>query len=248
MAHHKTVSKARWMLALRRVAHNWMQEGALEKERLRIRDCYLPLLTEYIPAISEGTRILELCSGPVCAAQLIDGGEKTYLDPLLDEYRRMYPGKLPKGTMRAISGEKVPEDDASFDIILCLNGLDQALNPELMLNEIERLLKPSGTLLIGMAVLPTPLVRLRYMCERFCSPLRDDAHPYSYTLAALQRSLARHFDIVEESRVKEICSMEDRWLAEEYAFLCRRLDYAPADEQQLPQHAENQSPSTSPAT
>jgi len=140
---------------------------------------------------------------------------------MLDAYRRMYPGKLPKGRYLAVAAEKVPEDNHSFDVILCINGLDHVLNPELVLNEIERLLKPSGTLLIGSTVFPAPIVRLRYFAERFFNLLRDEAHPYSYSLPALKRTLSRHFDIVEEIEMDESSHADSRSMASEHAFICR---------------------------
>ncbi len=221
MARHKTISKARWLVSQKRLSDIWQEENVLANEQARLKRCYLPLLQRLQPVIDEKTRILELCSGPVCTARLIEGGGKTYLDPMIDAYRRMYPGKLPKGKFLAIAAEKIPEEDHSFDIILCINGLDHVLNPELVLNEIERLLRPSGTVLIGMPVFPSPLTRLRYYCEHFFSLLRDEAHPYSYSLLALTRTLSRHFDIIEEIKLDESSLADTRPMLSEYAFICR---------------------------
>jgi len=222
MARHKSVSKSRWMDAQKSLSERWQQEDLLTDERERIQRCYLPLISEHLPDIDQTTRILDLCCGPVCAAQIIEKGEKSYLDPMLDTYRRLYPGKLPKGRHMALAAEKIPEDDASFDVILCINGLDHVLNPELTLNEMERLLKPSGTLIIGLSVLPVLLARMRYFFERFFIPLHDEAHPYSYTLPALERSLTRHFDIIESLQLEERCCAETRSMASEYVFICQR--------------------------
>lgn len=221
MVRHKAVGKARWLDSQKRLSEVWRQEDVLTREQARRERLYLPLLHRHHPAISAKTRILELCCGPVCTARLINKGEKTYLDPMLDTFRRMYPGKLPKGRHLALAAEKVPEDTHSFDIVLCINGLDQMHNPELVLNEMERLLKPTGTLLLGTPVFPTLMVRLRYFCERFFRPLRDEAHPYSYSLPAFRRSISRHFDIVEELRLDEASASETRRLGNEYAFVCR---------------------------
>jgi len=221
MARHKAVSKARWLVSQKRISELWQKESLLANEQARMQRCYLPLLARHRPNIGEKTHILDLCCGPVCTAGLIEKGEKVYLDPMLDAYRRMYPGKLPKGRHVALPAEKIPEKKHSFDIILCINGLDLVLNPELTLNEIERLLKPSGTLLFGVTVFPAPLVRLRYFCEHFFSLLRDEAHPYSYSLPALERSLSRHFDIIETVQLDEVCVAETRSMGREYAFVCR---------------------------
>ncbi len=221
MARHKPISKARWLDSRKSAAEIWLQENLMEGEFKRIQRCYLPLLEKHHPDIADNTHILELFCGPICSAQAIEGGKKTYLDPLLDDYRRMHPGKLPKGKHLSIAAEKIPKKNGFFDIILCFNGLDQTLNPELTLNEIERLLRPGGTLIIGLTVLPSFIARLRYTCERFFSVFRDETHPYSYSLPAISRALLRHFDIIEQSRVAEACIAESRWLGNEYAFVCR---------------------------
>jgi len=222
MARHKPISKARWLASQKCIAEIWRQENLLERELQRIDRCYLPMLEQHYPNIDEHTHILEMFCGTVCAAQIIKKGKKTYLDPQLDEYRRMHPGKLPKGTHLSVSAEKVPHTDQAFDVILCFNGLDQALNPELFLNEIERLLAADGMLIIGLTVLPEAIVRLRYFCERFVGILRDEAHPYSYSLPAACRALSRHFDIIEQLRIPEKCVAESRAMSSEYALVCRR--------------------------
>lgn len=232
MARHKGVSKARWLDSQKRLSELWQQEDLLAAETGRIKRCYLPLLARHRPETLPETRILDLCCGPVCSAQYIKPGKKTYLDPMLDAYRRMYPGKLPKGRHMALAAEKVPEDDHRFDIILCINGLDHVLNPELALNEIERLLKPDGLLIVGVTVFPGLLARLRYFFEQYASLLRDEIHPYFYTLPALERSLSRHFSIEATEQLDEVCSAETRSMASEYAFVCRpkQLRHAPDQE------------------
>jgi len=221
MVRHKPISKARWMASQKHIEKVWQKENLMDCEFRRIQRCYLPLLEKYHPVITDETCILELFCGPICSAQAIEGGKKTYLDPLLDDYRRTHPGKLPKGEHLSVAAEQIPIADASFDIILCFNGLDQTLNPELTLNEIERLLKPDGTLIIGLTVLPSIIARLRYACEHFFGMFRDDTHPYSYALPAISRTLLRHFDVVKISRVAEISIAESRLFSSEYAFICK---------------------------
>ena len=46
----------------------------------------------------------------------------------------------------AVGGETLPFDDDSFDVVLCDNVVDHALNPRKILEEIARVLKPGGTL------------------------------------------------------------------------------------------------------
>lgn len=46
--------------------------------------------------------------------------------------------------------EKIPFDDRSMDVILCLECLEHVFNPIIVLKEMERVLKPDGRLLISV--------------------------------------------------------------------------------------------------
>jgi len=220
MAHHKTIDKARWLAVQKKLIECWHGEAMLEQELARVRRFYVPLLETYAEKLSAASTILDIGCGPVCAARFLEEGEKTYLDPLLDDFRRTYPGKLPKGKHLAIPAENIPVPDASFDFILCIDALDYVINPELTLHEIARLLKPKGTLILGLPVFPSLLVRLRYVQEHFLPVLRNEANPYSYACHGIKNTLVRHFDIIEERQIPETRNVDRRMLGKEYAFVC----------------------------
>jgi len=221
MAHHKTIDKTRWLVSQKRLLEYWQGETILEQELERAQRFYGPLMEAYAKKLSDTSSVLDVGCGPICAARFLEQGEKTYLDPLLDDFRRTYPGKLPKGKYLVIAAENIPEPDASFDIILCIDGLDYVINPEMALHEIARLLKPTGTLILGLPVFPSLLVRLRYMLECFLPILRNEANPYSYAYQGIRNTLARHFDIIEEQQIPETRKIDRRLLGKEYAFTCR---------------------------
>jgi len=220
MAHHKTIDKTRWLASQKKMVECWHGEDMLEQELKRIRRFYVPLLKSYAGKLSDTASILDIGCGPVCATRFLEHGGKTYLDPLLDNFRRAYPGKLPKGKHLPIAAENIPEPDASFDLILCIDGLDYVINPELALHEMTRLLKPEGTLILGLPVFPSWLVRLRYILERFLPVFRNEASPYSYAYRGIKNTLIRHFDLIEEQRIPELRHSDRRVLGKEYAFIC----------------------------
>ncbi len=221
MAHHKTIDKTRWLISQKKRAECWHGEAILDRELERIRRFYIPWLEDYIGKLSDTASILDTGCGPVCAARFIDQGEKTYLDPLLDHFRRVYPGKLPKGKYLAMTAENIPAPDASFDLILCINALDHMMNPELALHEMERLLKPDGVLVLSLVIYPPLLVRVRYMLERFFPAFRDEAHPYFYACQGIKKTLVRHFDVTEKRQIPESRHSDQRMMGREYAFVCR---------------------------
>ena len=227
MAHHKTIDKARWLTSQKRRVEYWHGEAILEQELERIRYFYVPLMETYAEKLSDTSSVLDVGCGPVCAARFLEQGEKTYLDPLLDDFRRAYPGKLPKGKHLAIAAENIPAPDASFDFILCIDALDRVMNPEVVLHEMKRLLKPDGTLILGLPVFPSLVARFHYVLECFFPLLRNEAHPYSYTYRGIKNTLSRHFDFIEERKISELRQSDRRMLGKEYVFICHLKQSAP---------------------
>ena len=227
MAHHKTIDKTRWLSSQKKLVECWHGEDMLEQELKRIRRFYVPLLKTYAEKLSDTSSILDIGCAPVCATRFLEHGKKTYLDPLLDDFRRAYPGKLPKGKHLAMAAENIPEPDASFDLILCLDGLDYVLNPELALHEMRRLLKPEGILILGLPIFPSWLVRLRYILEWFLPVFRNEACPYSYAYRGIKNTLIRHFDFIEERKISELRQSDRRMLGKEYVFICHPKQSAP---------------------
>jgi len=221
MARHKTIDKSRWLISQKKLAEYWHGEDILERELDRIRRFYVPVMEKYAGKLSGKACILDVGCGPVCAARFIKQGEKSYLDPLLDDFRRAYPGKLPKKKHLTAPSDCIPEADASFDLVLCIDALDHAMNPELTLHEIERLLKPDGVFILGLIIFPSLIARLYHFLERYAPLFRDDAHPYSYALTGIKKTLERHFEIVAEEHIPEPRISEARMLGRESVFVCR---------------------------
>ncbi|MDX8410298.1 MAG: hypothetical protein R8K46_00285, partial [Mariprofundaceae bacterium] len=87
MAHHEPVSKSRWMAAQKVEANYWHGPKVLQEEMENIRKHFAPILTRAAEDLGEDANILDIGCGPACPAQFIEHGSKTYIDPLLDEFR-----------------------------------------------------------------------------------------------------------------------------------------------------------------
>lgn len=58
-------------------------------------------------------------------------------------------GEFDYGTIDIVSDiTSIPEADASFDAIMCIEVLEHVPNPELAIKELARLLRPGGTLIV----------------------------------------------------------------------------------------------------
>lgn len=82
----------------------------------------------------------------------------THLDYVSQDFAEYKPENLPEGlqmdswnygVLDIISDiAKIPEEDKSFDVIMCTEVFEHIVNPREALDEFERLLKPNGMLII----------------------------------------------------------------------------------------------------
>jgi SAM-dependent methyltransferase len=67
------------------------------------------------------------------------------IDPLMDEYDKVLNIKHNTPHLN-MDGEKLDFKDDEFDWVFCVNVIDHTPNPEKMISEIRRVLKPGGRL------------------------------------------------------------------------------------------------------
>lgn len=177
-------------------------------------EAILASLPEPLPADAS---ILDIGCGAVCTGKLFNSSKTTYLDPLLEDFKRTYPGELPDGEFITGSAEEIDKPSASFDLILCLNTLSFVLNPELVLHEVRRLLKPDGVFVISISLWPELFARFHYLSNRIFSINEVQNRLYCYTFKGIKNTLQRHFDIISEKELDTRTPV----LAQEWMFICR---------------------------
>ncbi len=217
---YHAVSKQLWAIYQKRVLQMWQSERALKARQVFTRRYYMPLIKPWAENLGEDAQILEIGSGPVCAAQYLGKGQQTYIDPLIDDYRRMFPGVMPEGaTYLAVMAEKAELEAKRFDMILCLDALSDVHNPALVLNKVKEALNDDGYFIVSMDTWPSWLARLHYILARFFPALPQFNRLYSYTFHGFHNTLLRHFDIVDESVVRP--SFLWLLLKKEILFVCK---------------------------
>jgi len=221
---HKPVDSIRWHASQKLSLQAWAKKD-LAAERAQVERSLLPILQRYARTLPEDGAVLEIGCGPICIARLLPQQHKTYLDPLADDFRRMFPGELPEeGEFLTSPAENIPKPDASYDLILCLNMISHALNPELVMNEVERLLKPGGIFILSIRTHSQLEARLHYLAVRAFPYLCSKTRPYYYARRGIRRTLARHFRIDEEIVRKAHAIPVPLCKRERLVFICSPLE------------------------
>ena len=188
----------RWEAAQTKENGFWKREGVLEPQMARVLSRYKPFIDSVAGELSPDAAVLDIGCGPTCAGQLFPVRKLVFLDPLMDSYRETYGSLLPRGELITARAEDIPKPAASFDVVFSVNALDHMADPDTVLSEVRRVLKPRGIFLLGLFLHSEPIAVIRKVIDRFLPFAREDAHPYSYTRRTAQQLLARHFELQRE--------------------------------------------------
>lgn len=155
------VSKKRWHRA-QKYEYNFQQRKALHirgneksiigRRIMRARGL-CDLLTPFLK-FSESTRILEVGSGPHGIVFFLEKGDRFAMDPLADYYHQAFSLLQAGSKAKPVCGrgENIPFPAVMFDLIISDNVLDHTMDPEAVIREIYRVLKPGGVLLLQVNV------------------------------------------------------------------------------------------------
>jgi len=223
MRKHFGVSRTRWQIAQKLVLESWRDRNLAEEHKAG-EARYLPLIKQVTDSLAEDASILEIGCGALCLTHALPQKNKTFLDPLIDDFRRMLPGELTDGEFLACTAEDVRKDNCSFDLIVCLNTIPHSLNPELIMNEIKRLLKKNGTLVLTINTHSGLEARLHYFAERWLPSLCRRTCPYFYTAHGIKKTLIRHFAIREDILIGEKLGWLPGFKRREHLFICSLAD------------------------
>ncbi len=82
--------------------------------------------------------------------------------------------------IRLGDSEELPWEDNSFDVVVCINAFHHYPNPQKALNEMHRVLKQEGLLILADPWLPSPAIQLTNLLIRLiASRIYGDVRLYS---------------------------------------------------------------------
>lgn len=168
------------------------------------------MVREALGSIPTGSRILDAGCG-------IGNVTKNYYNHFaifgVDEQQSAinYCQQFCKGTYVKGDLYKIPFDDNFFDAILFLDAIEHLTQPVLALQELARVLKPGGIILICTMNYSSPLwFILEHTWHRFfagpCKPYMKEVHPTHYTEELLRHHCDGLFE--EVYLIKRIMNME----------------------------------------
>ncbi|MFH2138246.1 MAG: glycosyltransferase [Candidatus Omnitrophota bacterium] len=143
-------------------------------------------------SITEKSNILEIGGGATQLIDFFDKGNKYAVDPLADMYQREFSQVLdPKTKWHKAKVEEMPFEDSFFDVIIIRNVLDHVDSASKALKEINRVLKDSGVLYLGMNTFSGPYYVYKLI-------VKDPEHPYTFTPKSIRSHIVKSkFKIVD---------------------------------------------------
>ena len=125
----------------------WDLYAPIYKRAMKADQKIYDFMYDRIPEMVKDKEVLELATGPGLLAKHIAPAAKTvlatdYSDGMIAEAKKgVYPENLRFEVTDAMA---LPYEDNSFDAVLIANALHIVPDPEKVLSEIDRVLKPGG--------------------------------------------------------------------------------------------------------
>jgi len=174
------------------------------KVKYRLRLARYPALAEYLQAWLAGQdadatfRLLDVGAGfgrtflYLQAAGIAERFELTGID--IDPLRKddVYAGN-PWNIQQGDAEQDLPFADSSLDVVVCEQLLEHLNHPQVLLDNVHRVLKPGGLFICGVPTFPEPVARLRRWSVKKYG-LRDSDHIQTYSLRAIRRDLQPLFE------------------------------------------------------
>jgi len=133
--------------------------------------------------IGPSSKVLDVGCGISTVLHYVPG-ERFGIDPLADEYKKIY--SYPEGiTPVCAVSERIPFNEDFFDVVFCTNVLDHVDDPEKTVDEVLRVLRPGGYFVLTVEVFPRKITR-------------DPAHPHLFMEEDARRLVKDKFEVLME--------------------------------------------------
>ncbi|MDP8261807.1 MAG: class I SAM-dependent methyltransferase [Candidatus Ancaeobacter aquaticus] len=199
------IHRERWLQAqdIEKVFWNRANFRDNEYEEIDIKYSRIFKLIEEKYNFTDSTKILDLGCGATCPSTIFKIGVKYGVDPLVDCFLDEDKIKLKnKIELRKGDGENIPFEDKLFDVVLCRNALDHMDNICRVMQEVARVTKDDGLVILSVYTY-TKFIAFLKITSEFIPFLRNVEHPHTFTPENFIKFCEKYFKILETSVVFE---------------------------------------------
>ena len=179
--------------------------------------------------IKKNTFILEIGSGAAGTITFIDSDNKYAIDPLEYFYstvKEFTKDRDSRVKYFSAKGEELPFEKEMFDLIIIDNVLDHCADPDKVVEEMNRVLKPGGIIFFRQNTYHCWGVFVRSIMEKI---VFDKGHPFTFSKSRLEKIFTKfNFTTLKFSRFgyfktwkKEFFSFKPKELAKALLFATR---------------------------
>lgn len=147
-------------------------------------------------------KILQIGCGPRDVINEIKFGERYSIDPLADFYKGKFDFNYGETNFVKGVGEDLPYADNFFDVVIFANVLDHTSNPQKVLSEINRVLKPEGIVWLEAHFYQSGFIKLSkvygFFKKTFTGKIFNPCHPHMFQLYELKKLISRDFEMSNE--------------------------------------------------
>ncbi len=167
------ISNEAWQAAQNAEFKFWLSRGTLglKKEGEKMLKHFFEA-----PQTYKGT-VVEIGPGPLGYTSIISADKKIAIEPLTERLEELFA--LPEDVEYLKGkGEEIPLPNSCADVVFCSNVLSHVQWPEKVLQEIKRILVPSGVM---------------YFSTYFDA--QSTLHPFNFTRTEAKKLLEKYFSI-----------------------------------------------------
>jgi ubiquinone/menaquinone biosynthesis C-methylase UbiE/uncharacterized protein YbaR (Trm112 family) len=135
----------------------------------------------------KGKAVIEIGSGPYGMLACVPHGRGLAIDPLMPSFVAYMRDRWAENPVRvAAIGEELPARAEAFDAAVAINCLDHTMEPQKILAELRRVLKPGAVMFINNNVKSFAGVMMGRVGERLgIARLTEVFHPHAFTGGSL---------------------------------------------------------------
>lgn len=199
------IDSKRWEDAQRFEFHEWQTVRNAEKmewdEAFRKYEHYLADQSSKL-ALNVNSKILDVGCNVTCISRLLKLGRHFGVEPLADKLN--IPERVKDVEIKQGMGENLPYSDSFFEICFCRNVIDHTQEPDKVITEMYRVLRPGGYMILASYVY-NPFIWFVKTISEVLHLMHNVGHPYIYTMETLEQlaSLGQRFQIIDKTIIYE---------------------------------------------